>query len=107
MGSKNQSGRVFKNDAPTLCPYVRVRLPNPRRHRPNRADHPLQPHLPAQRPGQRPHHRRPGEEQAHEDRHQPLPAVAVRQRPDIVSRLHPLHPHSQPHEGLHLRSRHV
>lgn len=77
------------------------------RYQPDGPDRPLQPHLPPQRPGQQPHHRRPGAEQAHEDRHQPLPAVPVRQRPDGVPGLHPLHPHPQPHEGLHLRHCHM
>lgn len=96
--------RFFMNDAAAdarACPHP------PRRHRPNGADHPLQPDFPAQRPGQQPHHRRAGEEQAHEDRHQPLPAVAVRQRPDGLGGLHPLHAHPQPHAGLRLRCRDV
>lgn len=75
----------------------------PLRYQPDSAHHPLQPHLPPQRPGQQPHHRGPGEEPAHENRHQPVPAVSVRQRPDGVTGLHPLHPHPQPHEGFHLR----
>lgn len=77
------------------------------RHQPVGADRPLQPHLPPQRPGQQPHHRSAGEEPAHEDRHQPLPAVSGHQRPDGVSGLHPLHLHPQPHEGLCVRHRHV
>lgn len=89
-----------------MCQCTHV-SPSPLRHQPDGADHPLQPHLPPQRGGEQPHHRRPDEEQTDEDSHQPLPAVSGCQRPDGLPGLHPLHPHPQPHEGLHLRHRHV
>lgn len=82
-------------------------MPHFHRHQPDSADRPLQPHLPPQRAGEQPHHRRPGQEPAHEDRHQPVPTVSGRQRPDGVPSLHPLHPYPQPHEGLHLRQRYM
>lgn len=84
----------------TVCPSTL-------RYQPDCADRPLQPHLPPQRPGQQPHHRRAGEKPAHEDGHQPLPAVPGRKRPDGVPGVHPLHAHSQPHEGLYLRQRYM
>lgn len=103
--TQTSSQVTFKNVCPSVCDFHVS--PYTHRYRPDSSDHPLQPHLPPQRPGQQPHHHGPGAEPTHEDGHQPVPAVSVRQRPDGVHRVHPLHPHPQPHAGLHLRHRHL
>lgn len=79
----------------------------PLRHKPGGANRPLQHHIPPEHLWQQPHHRGAGEEPTDAHRHQPLPAVAGRQRPDALSLLHAIHPHPQPHEGLRLRKRHL
>lgn len=67
----------------------------------------LHAHLPAERLWQPSDHNRPGNEQAHADRHQLLPVVAGVQWPHDGRILHAFYPHPQHPGGLHLRSRNV
>lgn len=68
-------------------------LPNPALHA----------HLPPQCLWQPAHHCRPGDEQAHADRHQLLLVVTGVQRPHDGHFLHAFYPHPQHPGGLHLR----
>lgn len=64
----------------------------------------LHAHLPPKCLWQPAHHHRPGDEQAHADRHQLLPVVTGVQRPHDGHFLHAFYPHPQHPGGLHLRS---
>lgn len=64
----------------------------------------LHAHLPPKCLWQPAHHHRPGDEQAHADRHQLLPVVTGAQRPHDGHFLHAFYPHPQHPGGLHLRS---
>lgn len=77
------------------------------RHKPGSANRPLQHHFPSEHLWQQSHHRGAGEESADAHCHQPLPAVAGRQRPDALSLLHAVHPHPQPDEGFRLWQCHL